>query len=149
MRAATKHAFCRCRCGLPRLSGLIRPLIGAAGFFLPLVSGCGAKPVESHVRGLVTGDGKPLPDAVITFQALDAVAADQRSYRVVSGGEGRYDLKGIRPGSYQVLVVAGGGGGPQGDQVVAQDTLAPPNGKPLQVVVGPDPTDFDISLVRQ
>lgn len=111
--------------------------------------GCGSARVESRVTGLVTGEGRPLADAVIVFQSLDAVAADERTFRTVSAADGRYEIAGIRPGSYEVIVVPVGGRDGQTEQVVAADALGPSGGGPLRVDVGPEPAAFDITLVRQ
>lgn len=129
---------------IPRRFGACVAMLVLAGSL-----GCDAPRVESSVTGLVTGDGKPLSEAVIVFQSLDAVAADERTFRTVTGADGRYDLGGIRPGSYEVIVVPAGGRGGQADQQVASDALGPAGGEPLRVDVGPQPADFDIALVRR
>lgn len=116
---------------------------------LACVVGCGAARVESRVTGLVTGEGRPLADAVIVFQSLDAVAADERTFRAVSAADGRYEVAGIRPGSYEVIVVPAGGRDGQTEQVAAADALGPAGGGPLRVDVGPEPAEFDITLVQQ
>lgn len=116
---------------------------------LASVVGCGPARVESRVTGLVTGEGRPLSDAVVVFQSLDAVAADERTFRTVSSADGRYELGGIRPGAYEVIVVPAGGRDGQAEQVVAADALGPAGGGPLRVDVGPEPAEFDIALVRQ
>lgn len=119
------------------------------GLLVLLVGGCGEARVETRVKGLVTGDGKPLATAIVVFQSLDQVAADERTFRVTTGADGRYELGGVRPGSYEVIVVPGGGRDSQSEQVVAADPLGPPDGGPLRVNVGREPVDFDITLVRQ
>lgn len=116
---------------------------------LACVLGCGPARVESRVTGVVTGGGRPLADAVIVFQSLDAVTADERTFRTVSTADGRYEVAGIRPGSYEVIVVPAGGRDGQTDQVAAADALGPAGGGPLRVDVGSEPAAFDITLVPQ
>lgn len=126
-----------------------RLLLGLTMLLVTGVGGCGEARVESRVKGLVTGDGEPLASAIVVFQSLDPVAPGDRTFRVTTGADGRYELGGVRPGSYEVIVVPGGVRDSQSEQVVAADPLGSPDGGPVRVNVGPEPVDFDIGLVRR
>jgi len=94
-------------CGEPAMSRLVTLLVAVVGFGM---TGCdtGDRPVLGEVRGLITLDGKPLPDAKIRFLPMEAV----RGSMGVSGADGRYemiylrDLMGVAVGQHRVQVMS-------------------------------------------
>lgn len=83
-------------------------LLLLAALALTAGAGCGGsgeKPVK--VEGIVTLDGKPLPDAAVTFQPLEAKG---RPATGVTGSDGVFRLTtfnsgdGAFPGQYKILV---------------------------------------------
>lgn len=77
----------------------------AVGFLVAV----GCSPQGSNVSGTVTFEGKPLPDAKITFYAEGV--EPQTSYAAKSDEQGNYELllpegaEGPKPGSYAVTVI--------------------------------------------
>src|SRR6185437_7966498 len=59
-----------------------------------------AKKPTAEVSGIVTLDGKPLADGTLTLHG----AGDKTHTAAIK--DGKYDLKGVPPGTYQVAVKA-------------------------------------------
>ena len=82
-------------------------LIALSASFL---AGCGGGPSVVPVSGVVTLDGKPLPEAAVTFQPTATEGATDGSYGKTDA-EGRYSLKlvtnddaGAVPGPHRVMI---------------------------------------------
>lgn len=67
--------------------------------------GCGDDSLgkAQTVTGVVTLDGKPLPDTRVTFHSVaKGLPADRRSFEGKTDAEGKYRLDGVYPAEYDV-----------------------------------------------
>ena len=151
--------------------------VSLAGCCLLWMVGCGVAPAPNYgkvallsVSGTVTLDGKPLPDAVVTFDAADG----QFSYGLTNSS-GRFSLQfdsvksGATPGKKTVRIsttrkILGlntqeEGGGEEGG---SEDAAAKPAARPTELVpvrynkkselsvdVTPEKTHFEFPLVSK
>lgn len=99
-----------------------------------LVAGCGGPDYGSPVvvTGVVSLDGKPLPNMEITFHNVTGgLPAALRTVRGKTDAEGRYTLGEVYPAEYQVGVTPATE--PTGSPVTDESqVLAIPNAGPLQ-----------------
>lgn len=138
-------------------------ILFCAGATFAWVTGCGdGRPKLVRVTGTVMLDGKPLADAIVSFQPLAAEAgAFQRPSSAVTDSEGKYipgtfgEKDGLPAGKYRVAIqkrepVDAGGSQSSATikyQWITPRRLADPNTSGLEVEVsssGLEPAVFDL-----
>ena len=95
---------------------------------------------RASVSGVVTVDGKPASDIVLTLSLADDPSQNKSVARAKTDGAGRYLMSGIPPGQYQLFTVA--------PAYVGQDTRAWMRGQPLTLSPGDEVEDVNFDLKR-
>lgn len=121
-----------------------------------LASGCGGPGLGSPatVTGKVTVDGAPLSGATVTFHCIGERAAEFRTFKATTDGDGQYTIDEIYPGSYDVMAfeAAPGAGADEAAGMASAaggDELKHADGGELTAEVTSDGIEFDIELTRQ
>lgn len=111
-----------------------RSVVMAAAFAAVLVCGCGGGPKTASVSGVVTLDGQPYPNAVVSFQPQGGDTSDGAGV----GSTGLTDEN----GRYTLSTVDGKGGAVVGKHKVRIQTKRETGGVPIDPTVGSeDSTD--------
>jgi hypothetical protein len=130
-------------------------LFGALSVIVLMLSGCGGVGKLYPVSGKVTVDGKPLPDAQLSFMP-DAEKGNKATATAVGKvKDGSYSLttqgkEGAPAGWYKVAVYTQYPGGPE-KAVVLPRRYTDPGKSPLsvEVVPSPQPGAYDLKLSSQ
>lgn len=122
-------------------------LLGALGVVLLILSGCEGNGTHYPVIGKVTVDGKPLPDAQLSFLP-DVEKGNQttaRSFGKVK--DGNYTLTTKAPaGWYKVIILTKYPGGPDKPEMMLPRRYSDYGRSGLSVEVKPNPAPGDYDL---
>lgn len=122
---------------------------------LLISSGCGGPNYGSPVKvsGTVTVDDQPLAGALVTFHSTDGREAEHSTFNATSGDDGKYEIAGVYPGAYNVIIAEGGG--ESGDGMEDPGMASAAAGQDLQPVAGDLKTQvgeadhtYDVKLKR-
>ena len=116
-----------------------------------LVAGCGpnlGRPTT--VTGKVAVEGQPLGNANIVLHCTGERAAEYRTFRGTSDAGGKFEILGVYPGVYEVMVVeTSPTANDPGKAMGNPDQLVSANGDKLQVEVSAEKATLDLQLKRQ